>query len=122
MDLNQTPEKIESELVREDYAVEMANETQENSIKPVCSILGDSLGTYRGLTPIYYQHYCQKKMSASSTWWMHYIESNDMCLGVNESLGGSEVAWWDGEPFGYAKSQCMASQERIDNLAANGTP
>ncbi len=120
--LNQTPEEIESGLAREDYVVEMADGTSETSIKPVCSILGDSLGTYRGYTPIYYQHYCQEEMPVSSTWWMHYIESNNMCLGINESLGGSKVAWWNGEPSGYAQNQCMASQERIDNLAANGTP
>ena len=26
------------------------------------------------------------------------FENNQMRLGVNESLGGSKVAWWEGEP------------------------
>lgn len=98
------------------------NGTGDN--QKIVSILGDSLGTYEGYTPwkMYYQYYCPENMSVSDTWWMHYIESNNMRLGVNESLGGSKVSWQEGEISGYSQDKCMASQERIDKLGENGTP
>lgn len=90
----------------------------------IVSILGDSLGTYDGYTPwgIHYFYYCDKYMDVNETWWMRYINNHKMRLGVNESLGGSKVAWQEGDSSGYNASQCMASEERIRRLGANGTP
>lgn len=99
------------------------NQNQEE--KKTVSILSDSLGTYEGYTTpwsIYYYYYTSQYMSVSETWWMRYIENNDMRLGINESLGGSKVAWWEGEPSGYNAQQCMAAEERIERLDDNGTP
>ena len=98
--------------------------SQDSEDKKVVSILSDSLGTYEGYTTwsIYYYYYCSQYMDVSETWWMRYIENNQMRLGVNESLGGSKVAWWEGEPSGYNSKQCMAAEERIARLDDNGTP
>ena len=86
--------------------------------------MSDSLGTYEGFTPwtAFYYYYCSQYMDVSETWWMRYIESNGMRLGVNESLGGSKVAWQEGDPTGYNSQQCMAAEERIARLDDNGTP
>lgn len=98
--------------------------SQDQDGRKTVSILSDSLGTYEGYSawPAYYYYYCDQYMDVSDTWWMHYIEQNNMRLGVNESLGGSKVAWWEGDPSGYNSMQCMAANERIERLDDNGTP
>lgn len=110
--------------MREGRSADLGIESQNEDGQKIVSILSDSLGTYEGYTPwsVFYYYYCEQYMDVSETWWMHYIESNDMQLGVNESLGGSKVAWWEGDPSGYNSTQCMAAEERIGRLDDNGTP
>lgn len=102
----------------------MSTGTAADDDRKVLSVLGDSLGTYKGYTPwgIYYQYYSPEHMPVSDTWWMRYMDNHNMRLGMNESLGGSKVAWQEGEVTSYRSDQCMASQERIDRLGENGTP
>lgn len=100
-------------------------ETDSTSGKKIVSILGDSLGTFEGYNSpwnLYYYYYCEDYMRVFETWWMSYILNNDMQLGINDSLGGSKVGWWEGDPSGYNSKQCMAAEERIVRLDDNGTP
>ena len=110
--------------MREGAAAELGTNPQTQDDRKIVSVLGDSIGTYEGYTPwnIFYYYYCSQYMDVSETWWMHYIEANNMKLGVNESLGGSKVAWWEEDPSGYNSKQCMAAEERIERLDDNGTP
>lgn len=100
----------------------VSDETGEE--QGIVSILGDSLATYEGYNPwdMYYQYYCPEHMPVSDTWWMRYIESNHMRLGVNASFGGSKVSWQKEDASCYSQADCMAAQERIDRLGENGTP
>ena len=110
--------------MREGASAELGTNPQTQDERKIVSVLGDSIGTYEGYTPwnIFYYYYCSQYMGVSETWWMHYIEANNMKLGVNESLGGSKVAWWEEDPSGYNSKQCMAAEERIARLDDNGTP
>ena len=110
--------------MREGVPAELGVLPQTQEDQKIVSILSDSLGTYEGFTPwtAFYYYYCSQYMDVSETWWMRYIESNGMRLGVNESLGGSKVAWQEGDPTGYNSQQCMAAEERIARLDDNGTP
>ena len=74
--------------MREGAAAELGTNPQTQDDRKIVSVLGDSIGTYEGYTPwnIFYYYYCSQYMDVSETWWMHYIEANNMKLGVNESL------------------------------------
>ena len=93
----------------------------------VVSILGDSISTYIDYTDYDESgnYYDESIMPVDSTWWMSLLKENDWSLGVNESLGGSCVAW-DGKTedsmHHTGEDFYMASDTRINKLGKNGTP
>lgn len=103
----------------------MVNDTDGS--KKVVSVLGDSIATfqYYSLWQNYCEYYTEEHMSVHDTWWLHYIDSHGMQLGVNDSLGSSRVAWDEKTypvPSYLGPDRAMASDYRIQNLGINGTP
>lgn len=92
----------------------------------VVSILGDSISTYMGYTDYNAagNYYNESIMPVDSTWWMSLLKEEGWSLGVNESLGGSNVSWNGEENSQYHTGQdfYMASETRINKLGKNGTP
>ncbi len=97
------------------------------AFRKTVSVLGDSIATFQYYSSWnnYCDYYTEEHMSVHDTWWMHYIDTHDMRLGVNDSLGSSRVAWDEKEnpiPSYLGPDKAMASDKRILNLGANGTP
>lgn len=90
------------------------------SDKKIYSILGDSISTYGGYTPLAYDFYdrytCAEAgiRSVEDTWWMQVIRAAGGVLGYNNSISGSTVA---GDV-----SLSGTSENRLRSLAANGSP
>ena len=88
--------------------------------KKIYSILGDSISTYEGYSPLaydFYDRYTRAEAgirSVEDTWWMQVIRAADGLLGYNNSISGSTVA---GDLVLSA-----TSDTRLKSLAANGTP
>jgi hypothetical protein len=90
------------------------------SDKKIYSILGDSISTYGGYTPLAYDFYDRYTgaeaglRSVEDTWWMQVIRAADGILGYNNSISGSTVT---GDV-----SLSGTSETRLRSLADNGTP
>lgn len=98
----------------------------------IISILGDSISTFAGYIPeadgVNLKHrprYPQDNLltDVNDTWWMKLINTLGAKLGVNDSWAGSTVSnFRDHNEKDFGPDAAMASQTRIRNLAANGTP
>ena len=90
------------------------------SDKKIYSILGDSISTYAGYTPLAYDFYDRYTSaeagirSVEDTWWMQVVRAADGILGYNNSISGSTVT---GDV-----SLSGTSENRLRSLADNGTP
>ena len=90
------------------------------SDKKIYSILGDSISTYGGYTPLAYDFYDRYTgaeaglRSVEDTWWMQVIRASGGTLGYNNSISGSTVA---GDV-----SLSGTSEKRLRSLASNGDP
>lgn len=90
------------------------------SDKKIYSILGDSISTYGGYTPLAYDFYDRYTSaeagirSVEDTWWMQVIRAADGILGYNNSISGSTVS---GDI-----SLSGTSEKRLRSLANNGNP
>ena len=84
------------------------------------SILGDSISTYEGFTPMgydFYDRYTRREAGISSvedTWWMQVIRAMGGRLGYNHSISGSTVSG--------NISLSGTSGIRQQALAINGSP
>lgn len=115
--------------------------TKQNSLSSilngkVCSILGDSISTFRGYIPT--DHVFNGEVYANptaypardvttwtDTWWGQIISKLGMTLGVNDSWSGSRVhnSYDSDIPEGnVGPNVCMAGLQRIQKLGTNGTP
>lgn len=102
----------------------------------VCSILGDSISTFRGYIPtdhvfngeVYANPatYPSRDVTAwTDTWWGQIISKLGMTLGVNDSWSGSRVhnsSDSDLPASNVGPNVCMAGLQRIQKLGTNGTP
>lgn len=98
----------------------------------VVSILGDSISTFTGYTPVADGHnlthrnrYPQSDLltDVEDTYWYKLIKSLGAKLGINDSWAGSRVHNSSSTNTGdQGPDACMASNTRITNLGANGTP
>lgn len=96
------------------------------------SILGDSISTFEGYIPTadginlaHRARYPQANLltDINDTWWMKLINALGAELGVNDSWAGSTVSnSRDINELDFGPDAAMASQTRIRNLGANGTP
>lgn len=97
----------------------------------IISFLGDSITTFNGWIPtedgfnknhaVFYP--CLDIDSVEYTWWKMLLNNLEAKLGVNDSWSGSRVsnsATVNDSECG--PDACMASNTRIKNLGANGTP
>lgn len=90
------------------------------SDKKIYSILGDSISTYAGYTPLAYDFYDRYTnaeagiRSVDDTWWMQVIRAAEGTLGYNNSISGSTVT---GDV-----SLSGTSEQRLRSLAMNGIP
>ena len=84
------------------------------------SILGDSISTYEGFSPmgyVFYDRYSRREAGMASVedcWWMQVIRAMDGELGYNHSLSGSTVSG--------GVSISATSEIRQQALAINGIP
>jgi len=104
----------------------------ENYNGKVISIMGDSISTFTGYTPVadgfnlaHRNRYPQNNLSTdvNETWWMQVLTELDAKLGINDSWAGSRVLNVSDTNSGdLGPDAAMASLTRIQNLGANGTP
>ena len=104
----------------------------ENYNGKVISIMGDSISTFAGYTPVndgfnlaHRNRYPQSNLSmdVNETWWMQVLTELDAKLGINDSWAGSKVNNTSDTNSGdKGPDAAMASLTRIQNLGANGTP
>lgn len=99
----------------------------------ILSIMGDSITTFAGWTPVADGHnlehrnrYPQSNLftDVQYCWWYKLFNDLGMQLGINDSWAGSRVNnIYDNNPSGdQGVDKCMASLTRITNLGSNGTP
>lgn len=96
------------------------NQEQAEKKQKIFSILGDSVSTYAGYTPIgavFYDGWVQQEsgvLSPEDTWWMQVIRGKQGILGVNNSYAGSTVS--GNLPFSGT------SEIRLKDLGRKGEP
>lgn len=98
----------------------------------VLSILGDSISTFAGWTPVADGHnlthrnrYPQDNLftDVKYCWWYKLFNDLGMKLGINDSWAGSRVHNdADTNSGDQGPDACMAGLTRITNLGSNGTP
>lgn len=98
----------------------------------IVSILGDSISTFAGYTPVADGHNLQHRnrypqdnliTNVEETWWWKLINGLGAQLGINDSWAGSQVSNDLADNSGdLGPDACMASNTRITNLGSNGTP
>lgn len=98
----------------------------------IISILGDSISTFAGWTPVADGHnlahrnrYPQDNLftDVKYCWWYKLFNDLGMKLGINDSWAGSRVHNSSDTNSGdQGPDACMASTTRITNLGSNGTP
>lgn len=90
------------------------------SKQKIFSILGDSVSTFSGYTPIeavFYDGWIQREsgvLSAEDTWWMQVIHGKEGVLGINNSYAGSTVSG--------NLSSSGTSEIRLRDLGRKGEP
>ena len=98
----------------------------------VLSIMGDSITTFAGWTPVADGHnlthrnrYPQSNLftDVQYCWWYKLFNDLGMKLGINDSWAGSRVNCISDTNSGdQGPDACMAGLTRITNLGSNGTP
>ena len=98
----------------------------------ILSIMGDSITTFAGWTPVADGHnlthrnrYPQSNLftDVQYCWWYKLFNDLGMVLGINDSWAGSRVNnALDANSGDQGPDAAMASLTRITNLGSNGTP
>lgn len=127
---------IENGILSNEEAIKNINASSGNVSNSfsgkVISILGDSISTFEGWIPVADGHnlthrkrYPQGNLltDVKLTWWYKLITNLNAKLGINDSWAGSRVHNSLSSNSGdQGPDACMASNTRITNLGANGTP